>query len=301
MRVAVVGAGIAGLLAARDLADRGHAVTVHEAAPQPGGRLATHAVSVASAAAADSGAQFLTVRTERFGALVAALVAEGVVHEWCRGFGPEPDGYPRYAATGGMGALAVRLARGLELHTRSAVTDLRALDADAVVLTPPLPATAAILAASGIDVPGAVAAVRYEPTIAVLVALQGPAPVPAPGGLQAPRPPFSFVADNEAKGASPLPCLTLHLDAPTSVALSAAPDDEVAATAIDAAAEWVGGADNVTGWRVVRWPHATPTPVLPDPALEVAPGVVLAGDAFDGPKVEGAATSGWAAVALLSG
>ena len=39
---AVIGAGMAGLACARTLQRAGHAVQVFEAAPEPGGRVATH-------------------------------------------------------------------------------------------------------------------------------------------------------------------------------------------------------------------------------------------------------------------
>src|SRR5688572_2550313 len=102
---------MAGLTAARTLVERGHTITVYEAAGRVGGRLATEVL--AGGARADSGAQFFTVRTPRFGSLVDDLVADGVVRVWCRGFGPEPDGYPRFVGVGGMAALAERLAAGL--------------------------------------------------------------------------------------------------------------------------------------------------------------------------------------------
>jgi hypothetical protein len=46
-----------------------------------------------------------------------------------------------------------------------------------------------------------------------------------------------------------------------------------------------------------RWKFALPTTVLPDPLVvaSAAPPVVCCGDAFAGPRVEGAAASGRAA------
>jgi predicted NAD/FAD-dependent oxidoreductase len=72
---------------------------------------------------------------------------------------------------------------------------------------------------------------------------------------------------------------------------------------LDAAVPWLGGS-RVVASQLKRWRFATPRPIWPDPCWtsEDGPGpLVLAGDAFAGPRVEGAAVSGLAAAdALLS-
>ena len=62
-RIAVVGAGLAGITAARTLMQAGHEVTVFERAPQVGGRLASEDTPFGSF---DTGAQYFTVRDPRF-------------------------------------------------------------------------------------------------------------------------------------------------------------------------------------------------------------------------------------------
>jgi predicted NAD/FAD-dependent oxidoreductase len=285
----VVGAGIAGLLAARQLHAAGWDVVVYEAAPAVGGRLATEDLGPARA---DSGAQFFTARGERFTVLVEELVATGVVHEWCRGFGPEPDGFPRYACRDGMAALAGHLARGLDVRTDRAVGRVQdaADGADAVVLAVPVPLAVRILRASAIEPPESLVGMTYVSTTAFVVGLDRPPVLAAPGGLQEPEGPFSFIGDNVAKGASSQPAVTFHLPgAPQPVAAMLA-----------AARPYLGDAE-VLHTRTRWWPHAGPVTVHPDPCVEVRPGLVLAGDAYAGPKVEGAATSGWAAADRLLG
>jgi predicted NAD/FAD-dependent oxidoreductase len=278
VRVRVVGAGIAGLLAARMLHDVGHEVVVHERKPVAGGRLAT--VDLGGGARADSGAQFFTVRTERFAALVDRLLAAGVVHEWCRGFGAEPDGYPRYAARGGMAALAAHLAHGLDVRLASPVDRL---DDGNWVVAVPVPHAIELLRTSGTEPPDPLTVIEYEPTVALVARLDRPPAIPPPGGLQGPDATFSFVADNVAKGTSDAPSVTFH--APVAGLWAAA-------------RPYLGQARVLASWQG-RWRYATPTPVLPEPCLEIRPGLVLAGDAFAGPRVEAAATSGWAAAARL--
>jgi predicted NAD/FAD-dependent oxidoreductase len=133
----------------------------------------------------------------------------------------------------------------------------------------------------------------------LVVALAGPAAVPPPGGVQLDADPvWSWVGDNRAKGASDEPSVTLHTTAPVAADRWDEDADELAADLRNAAAPWLGGS-TVVDARVHRWRYATPKVVRPERWLEVAPGVVLAGDAFGGPRVEGAYLSGRAAAAAL--
>lgn len=302
---------MAGLTAARRLHDAGCEVAVLDDGARPGGRLATRAL--AGGARADSGAQFFTVRSAPFEAAVAAWVDEGVVHEWCRGFGT-PDGYPRYAARTGMAALGARLAEGLDVRSSVRVDAVRpagsswevtwadgdgrpagARLADAVVLTTPVPQAAALVT-GGVEAP----ALSYTPTVALLVALGGPPAVPVPGGVQlVDDPVWAWVGDNVAKGTSDRPAATLHTRADVAAARF---DDEAGALMADllaAASPWLGGA-TVTDAVIERWPYATPAEPFAERCLATAEGrVVFAGDAFGGPKVEGAFLSGAAAAEVL--
>ncbi|MCZ2090008.1 MAG: FAD-dependent oxidoreductase [Burkholderiales bacterium] len=77
-RIAVVGAGIAGLACARTLRQAGHEVAVFEAAPQPGGRMATVQTAFGGF---DAGVQYFTVRDERFMRALQATASD-VVRRW---------------------------------------------------------------------------------------------------------------------------------------------------------------------------------------------------------------------------
>ena len=77
-RTAVIGAGIAGLAAARTLQRSGHDVQVFEAAPVPGGRVATQDSPFGGF---DSGAQYFTVRDARFAKALEATAAD-IVRRW---------------------------------------------------------------------------------------------------------------------------------------------------------------------------------------------------------------------------
>ena len=74
---AVVGAGMAGITCARTLVQAGHRVTVFEKSRGPGGRMATRDSEFGSF---DHGAQYFTVRDERFEQALAT--ASGLVRPW---------------------------------------------------------------------------------------------------------------------------------------------------------------------------------------------------------------------------
>jgi len=321
----IVGAGLAGLTAARCLADAGLRAPIVEAQHLPGGRLATLVDAGVGPLPAvfDHGAQFFTVREEPFADLVRSWLADGVVVEWSRGFATTDgsyyaDGHPRYRAADGMAALASHLAAGLELHLNETAVSAN-VDAGAwrvatssgnrwrarcLILTPPVPLSLALLATGSVRLPArtqkALARISYEPCIAVMIQLDGPSKLPEPGGMWPVGEPLAWMADNHLKGISAAPgAVTLHAGPEFSQSFWDAPDDEVVRRLVEAAAPWLSAA--VKRSHVRRWRHSKPAWTHPQRALvcsEPAP-LILAGDAFAGPRVEGAVLSGLAAAEHL--
>ncbi len=168
--------------------------------------------------------------------------------------------------------------------------------ADAVVVTCPLPQASAVLISSGLGLPDGLRGADYDRTLALLAVLDRPSGVAPPGGVQLSEGVFSFVADNQQKGISAVPALTLHATAEWSAAHWDNDRDGTESALLDAALRWVGGATVITS-QVKRWRFATPRTTWPEPCLVLGdPGSILfAGDAFAGPRVEGAALSGLAA------
>ena len=78
MRVTVIGAGLAGLIAAQQLHNNGHDVVVLDKGKSPGGRLATRRIGDATL---DHGAQFFTVRELRLLEPIAEREAQILVRE----------------------------------------------------------------------------------------------------------------------------------------------------------------------------------------------------------------------------
>ncbi len=78
LRIAIIGAGIAGLASARTLAQAGHDVTLVEEGQQVGGRMATLDSPFGGF---DAGVQYFTVRDARFSHALQATAAD-VVRRW---------------------------------------------------------------------------------------------------------------------------------------------------------------------------------------------------------------------------
>jgi renalase len=316
MRVVVVGAGICGLVAGQRLVDAGADVVLVDKGRSPGGRLATRRIGSATI---DHGAQFFTVRTPALQRRVDDWVERGLVSIWSHGFASD-DGHARYVAPSGMNSLAKDLARDLDVRCstmafairpslsggttgawRVVIDDGTVHVADAVVVTTPLPQAFALLADSGVRLDESLMRTDYDRTIALLATLDRAAAIPAPGGLQGPTPELSFVADNVAKGVSATPAITVHASAPWSEAHWDDALDDLLTALVDLVGPWLGGAAVIEA-QVKKWRFATPRAAWPDPCWVADDGtVVLAGDAFDGPRVEAAHNSGLAAAHALVG
>ena len=312
MHVVVVGAGIAGLMAAQSLTKNGHDVVVVDKGRSPGGRLATRRIDNATL---DHGAQFFTVRDSLFETHVSKWIASGVVTEWCRGFdstSQNNDGYPRYRGVRGMTDIAKHLAQRLDIRYNTLafsivrgttskwqvnIDDGSAIDADAIIITSPLPQTYALLVTADIELPESLLRAEYDRTICLLVVLDKSSAVVNPGGLQNPDETFSFIADNAIKGISSAVALTLHANPQFSLNHWDDQLDDVHQLLLKRAEPWIGDATVVTS-QIKKWRFATPLTIWPE-RFWAKDMVVLAGDAFGGPKIEGAALSGLAAANYL--
>ena len=309
MRVIVVGAGLSGLTAARRLAESGHEVTVLDKGRSSGGRCATRRIGDA---VVDHGAQFFTVRSAEFANITDGWLNAGVAMEWCRGFGTS-DGHPRYCGTNGMTTITKHLATGLDVRCSHMVFSMErnasrwklnlddgtAFDADAVVVTCPIPQSLSLLANTDLEIPDGIRTIEYDKTIAALVVVSGNTNVPAPGGVQDGDATFSFVADNQQKGISATRALTLHCNASFSDANWWSDQDATHASVMSLAATWIGDA-TIIEHQPKRWRMATPRTTWHERCWS-AGGMVLAGDAFAGPRVEGAVLSGLSAAEQLLG
>ncbi|HEX5649506.1 MAG TPA: FAD-dependent oxidoreductase [Steroidobacteraceae bacterium] len=126
VRIAVIGAGMAGLACAQELLRADAKVTVFERSRGLGGRLGTRRHGDL---AFDHGAQFVTARSRTFIGYAQAAVRAGVLNAWRPRVMEDDRAWPTpiedwWIGTPGMSALVRPLARNLDIQTGVSVHEL---------------------------------------------------------------------------------------------------------------------------------------------------------------------------------
>jgi len=185
MRIAIVGAGMAGLACAEALARRGHDLTVLDKGRGPGGRMATRRIATTVGEATfDHGAQYFTVRDPGFRARVDDWVAAGCVAPWIAAGEGAFVGLPGmnapirqmaepFAVQWGARAMALSpVAEGWRLTLQTGA----AIEVEAVVLALPAEQAADLTAPIGEDLATICRATTTAPCWTVMVAFAARAP-----------------------------------------------------------------------------------------------------------------------------
>ena len=321
----IVGAGISGLIAARTLNQEGWTVTVLDKGRGVGGRMATRRIGRGNF---DHGAQFFTVRGERFAGLVEGWLEAGVATEWTRGFAdsegrPNEDGHPRYRGTEGMASIPKYISRGLDVRTEERAVRVHAGDegwrvecesglrvtGDALVLAIPVPQALDLVSSGSYTLPDDarlhLEAVTYDPCLALMVLLDDSTGVPEPGGMQIKGEPLDWIGDNRRKGISEAPAVTVHAGPQWSRSHFEDDETEIVDAMISRASDHLGTdlSPAIVETFLARWRYSWVTNPHPEPCLVASgsPPLLFCGDAYGQPKVEGAALSGLAAADHLLG
>jgi renalase len=318
-RVAVVGAGIAGLACARTLADRGWTVRIFESEACPGGRLATRRLDTMTF---DHGVRYLTVQDPRFDPVIRRLQADGIVESWLgravtmsgHGPGDEVDTEARFVGVPTMEAMAIHLSRGLDIRLSCTVAAVRRqsgrwrlFDAgggelddagfDALVLAAPSDLSCGLLDGHS-DLGGRLAAVRWDPCWSVMLGLARRSGIEFDEAFVSDDPILAWAARESSK-----PMRVARRGAVETWVLQARPDWSRAYLEIpeSEAARWLQRAFAARLGKALvqctvaahRWRRARPVNPLDERFLFDANGAVgIAGDGCGGPRVEDAYLSG---------
>jgi renalase len=319
LRVAVIGAGLAGLSAARALEEQGYEVVVVDKARGPGGRMATRRHQDWRF---DHGAQYFTARDPQFLQQVMAWRESGHVEPWGGRIGvvedgciaPAPAETERFVAVPGMSSICRALARELadcrfewrvrqvalsDAGWRVEAMDGRTIEADALVITTPPDQVTPLLADPGLiaTVGQALHDLVMEPCWALMAVLDQPlladwdAAFVNEGSL-------AWVCNQAARPGRPAaPAWVLHATSEWSRTHLETGAAQVVDGLLDAARLLPGAASvHVEFAAAHRWRYSRARQPLESGALWFEQQrLALAGDWCAGSRVEGAFLSGVAA------
>ena len=303
--IVIVGGGLCGLIAGTQLQD--YSVTIVDKGYGMGGRLASRSLKSGNEILGvfDYGMQSFQAQSSEFQSWVQHLMDEKVVVEGYQNFqgsqsneGDTNSAY--YRGVQSNRAIAQYLAKDLHVINQTrvehldwkegqwaiAMTDGRIIEADAVLMTPPVPQTLEIFSRSSFQLTDEMRSrleqIRYASCLSLMAVLDGPSSIPDPGGISLNKSPLYWVASNQKKGISPQGyAVTLLASPPYSEQNWDGETDAIIAELLAAAQEWITPYTAIAT-RLHRWKYSYPTAVFGARSAVInAPGpLVLAGDAF---------------------
>lgn len=310
----IVGAGIAGLLAAQRLKDYHIEPVILEKSRGYGGRMA---IKHLGEGIFDCGAQFMTTREPAFRARVEKWLSKGETRPWYAG----PLKNMRYVGTSGMTTVPNRI--GSELNVRLSEKVVRiafkqgvwtvitqphnsdtelTYQSELLVLTAPVPQSLDLIRTAGIELDYdeelELEKITYLRCLTVMAQLNGPAGLPNPGAMDLNHSILRWIGDNSVKGISPVPgSVTLHSSPKFADAAWNAREQDWITAMLSAARPFLKS--DVVEAIGHRWGFSEPRriykeklpfrkPYFYDENLQLG----MAGDGFNGPRIEAAAISG---------
>lgn len=318
--VAIVGGGIAGIVAATKLIESGKDVLVLDKSKSVGGRLATRRMN---GGRADHGAQFFTVRTDQFQQIVNQWEQNGWVSKW---FG---ENHARYKSMNGMNQLVKHLASEVQIQLSSKVDRIERdgefytlvadegdfVKARTVLLTPPAPQSLNLLQSSDIVLSQyalqSLSRIAFQPALVGLVTLiEGAASSLPNSGHQDEDMPDGIerIVDSYSKGISKKRVISIYGTSELSNSLYKEDDEFILGEMLSRGSSFIN-LEHVSSSQLKRWRYAQAGVVHSSPTLWVSDreAIVVAGDAFlrsddqsGRTRIESAVLSGLAAANELN-
>lgn len=307
--ILVIGAGMAGLACATELARSGARVIVLDKGRGPGGRMAARRVEIAGETVSfDHGAQYFTARDAGFRAVVADWEQAGVVARWPAAGEEAWVGVPGMNAPIRAMASALDVRWGVRACTLTRCDDWWFVDAgdvdftaNIVLVAVPAEQAREILAVTVPDLAAIAARVRSEPCWAVMAAFAEPLAL-AQDTFRSDTGPVSWAARNSAKpGRSGAENWVIHASPARSRELIDWPKEQVTAALLADFFDLAGSAPAAPlHCDAHRWLYALPRALAGESArYDATAGIGIAGDWLHSPRVEGAWLSGRALAELV--
>jgi len=301
MAVVVVGAGIAGVACAVELAAAGVPVRVVDRARTVGGRMASKRID---GRPVDLGAAYFTVRDAEFAQVVARWRTAGLARPWTSElavFGKGGDrsrapGPVRWAAPGGLRSLVAALADGLPVELEHRVArvgpgpTVDGAAVDTVVLAMPDPQARRLVddeSSAAVRLDGR----EWRPVISVAAGWSRREWPPMTAAFVNDHPVISLVADDGARRGDAAPVLVAHSVSDVARRYDSCPSDAVAPV-LDALRRLLGLRTDPVWTHAHRWRYAAPTADRDDTFHLGDDGIGLAGDGWGSARIETAWRSG---------
>jgi renalase len=217
-------------------------------------------------------------------------------------------------ALGGHGFPVPRyLTRSLDVRSGEQVVEVNVQDgvwevrtecgtrktAAALLLTAPVPQALTLVGSGGFELSDEarykLKNISYAPCLALMALPDARTGIPEPGGMQIKDEPLDWIGDNQCKGISEAPGITVHAGPEWSSQRLEADEAEITASLLSLAGEQPGSdlASKTVQTSITRWRYSWVTHPHPEPCLVASEGhpLLFSRDAFGEAKVEGAALS----------
>lgn len=295
MRVAIIGAGLTGLSAARELRRAGLSPVLYDKGRGVGGRLSTRRAE--GGLQFDHGAQYLGAKTDGFGAFLQEAERAGAAGRWSMG-----EGADKIVGIPGMNAIAKYLALGADIRQGVEVSAITA-DAngwrvagehyDRVICTVPAPQAMQLIGAAH-PLAEALGAVVMEPNLTLMLAL--PATTRPFQTRRDPGDDVAWLALDTAKTARPGPeCWVAQAGLDWSKAHLERSKEAIATALLPMVCARLGAdPDQALYVAAHRWRYAQASVPLGQPYLSASGTLFVGGDWALCDRAEGAWQSGMA-------
>ena len=299
MKIIIIGAGMAGLSAARILTQKGHEVTVLDKGRGIGGRMSTRTIENAKA---DHGAQYFSVKTTEFQTLISELQSDNITAEWHL----VQRENVRYIGAKGMNTIPKKMALLLPVLVNEKVVLIEnntvktesgnIYPFDKLVITMPIPQIIDLFQNSKMlfseNDKSVLGEIKYEPCIAVVAVLKEPTKIVS-GGIILENQPISWIADNFQKGITQIPSVTIHASSAYSAKRFDDDVHEVAKDMLSSVNQYINS-ENIVSLQTHRWRFSNATKRYKAHFYQIEnQDIYLAGDGFGMGNVEGAFLSGY--------